>query len=294
MPSNLRSKVDRPQTVSFDFVPRLPMDYCRRGTSLLCVALGIFCVTFGWVSNADASSYIGVTSTQIESLSRALECLHHDIGRYPTDEEGLTLLVTPPERLAERWEGPYLKKAVPLDPWEHGYVYHYPARYGNGPFDLYSFGKNGIDDRGDKDDIVSWRPINEEYYGGLSKSRKIVNYLFELGAALAWIAILMRRVGISSLSAPGRFAFANILLGGAVVFSWPCYWSWESTSIPAWEMGVVLCLLLSSLQGGLLSISAIRRGTTSRGKGILCAGMNMMSFMIATQWFMFIASRPLL
>ncbi len=40
-----------------------------------------------------------------------------------------------------KWAGPYLRKAVPLDPWEKPYVYKMPGEKGD--FDLLSFGKDG-------------------------------------------------------------------------------------------------------------------------------------------------------
>ena len=62
-------------------------------------------------------------AVQIEQLSSALELFVLDVGRYPTAREGLAALVERPQG-AERWNGPYLRKAeVPLDPWGYPYVY---------------------------------------------------------------------------------------------------------------------------------------------------------------------------
>ena len=72
------------------------------------------------------------------------EALRLDIGRYPTVQEGLTLLNKAPSdpALASRWRGPYLDEAVPLDPWSKPYQYALPGRDGQ-PFALYSLGADG-------------------------------------------------------------------------------------------------------------------------------------------------------
>ena len=90
-------------------------------------------------------SYLGrseaaVAKAQIEAFAKALDAYRLDVGRYPTNEQGLNALVTPPPNEA-RWRGPYLGKAVPNDPWGKSYVYRAP---GTGrDFDLLSYGKDG-------------------------------------------------------------------------------------------------------------------------------------------------------
>lgn len=60
---------------------------------------------------------------QIRSLEAALETMRLDIGRLPTEQEGLDVLVqADPSQLAG-WAGPYLDKALPSDPWARPYVY---------------------------------------------------------------------------------------------------------------------------------------------------------------------------
>ncbi len=63
---------------------------------------------------------------QIDALEKALDHYRLDAGRYPTAEQGLAALVERPKD-EPRWAGPYLKKAVPKDPWGHSYVYRIPA-----------------------------------------------------------------------------------------------------------------------------------------------------------------------
>lgn len=75
--------------------------------------------------------------TQIHMLSTALELFYLDIGRYPTEEEGLKALVQKPGNLPD-WGGPYLEKEVPKDPWGHDYGYKIPGE--KSPYDLISYG----------------------------------------------------------------------------------------------------------------------------------------------------------
>ncbi len=92
---------------------------------------------------------------QVERLSGILDLYRLDVGRYPDESEGLQALVTRPAG-AERWNGPYVKKAEQLiDPWGNPYVYRYPGE--NGEFDLYSLGKDGSEGgEGEAADVTSW------------------------------------------------------------------------------------------------------------------------------------------
>jgi general secretion pathway protein G len=89
-------------------------------------------------------SKITTTQTQIRMFKGALETMRLDIGRFPTQEEGLQLLTTAPadDRIKARWRGPYLDEAVPLDPWSSPYQYSLPGT-GAQPYALYSFGADG-------------------------------------------------------------------------------------------------------------------------------------------------------
>lgn len=86
-------------------------------------------------------SEVTIARAQIEGLEKALDTYRLDVGRYPTSEEGLTALLIKPTGAAEKWNGPYLSKAVPLDPWGHPYVYRSPGK--DRPFDVISYGKDG-------------------------------------------------------------------------------------------------------------------------------------------------------
>jgi len=85
-------------------------------------------------------SEVQVARAQVESLEKALDQFRLDMRRYPTAEEGLQALVDKPSNAAG-WSGPYLKKAVPMDPWGHSYVYRTPGA--KGEFDLFSYGRDG-------------------------------------------------------------------------------------------------------------------------------------------------------
>ncbi|BCF93034.1 MULTISPECIES: type II secretion system major pseudopilin GspG [Paraburkholderia] len=94
-----------------------------------------------------------MAKAQISGLEKALDTFRLDVGRYPTTEEGLTALVTKPATVTQ-WNGPYLKKEVPLDPWGHPYQYQSPGA--NSEIDLRSYGKDGQPGgTGDNADISS-------------------------------------------------------------------------------------------------------------------------------------------
>lgn len=91
--------------------------------------------------------------TQIELLGQALDGFRLDVGRYPNTSEGLNSLVTNPG--AEGWDGPYLKKALPKDPWGKPYQYQSPGTHGD--YDLFSYGGDGAaGGDGENKDVASW------------------------------------------------------------------------------------------------------------------------------------------
>lgn len=90
------------------------------------------------------SSKVQTAETQIKLLRGAIETMRLDISVYPTTEQGLAMLVTPPQdsNLRRKWRGPYLEDAVPDDPWGNPYQYSVPGKDGR-PFGIYSFGADG-------------------------------------------------------------------------------------------------------------------------------------------------------
>ena len=92
---------------------------------------------------------------QIERLSSVLDLYRLEVGRYPTQEEGLEALIeSPPD--AEAWNGPYVKKANALtDPWRRPYIYQIPGEHGD--YDMSSLGADGQEGgEGEDKDVTSW------------------------------------------------------------------------------------------------------------------------------------------
>lgn len=77
---------------------------------------------------------------QISEIEQGLDLFKLDVGRYPTDAEGLRALADQPST-APGWHGPYLKKGLPSDPWGAAYLYKNPGR--NGGPDVFSLGADG-------------------------------------------------------------------------------------------------------------------------------------------------------
>ena len=78
---------------------------------------------------------------QIADFEKTLDLYKLDVGRYPTTEEGLNALVTKPAA-ANGWNGPYIKDAIPADPWGKPYAYTSPAA--NGGYEILSLGGDGV------------------------------------------------------------------------------------------------------------------------------------------------------
>lgn len=91
---------------------------------------------FGQVGKSE----VNAAKAQIDALEKALDQYRLDTGTYPTNELGLNALVQRPPNEA-KWNGPYLRKGVPLDPWGKPYLYKMPGE--KGEYDLISYGKDG-------------------------------------------------------------------------------------------------------------------------------------------------------
>jgi general secretion pathway protein G len=99
-------------------------------------------------------SEVKTAKAQIDALEKALDQYRIDTSHYPTTEQGLAALNTKPADEA-RWDGPYLKKAVPNDPWGKPYQYRTPGEHGE--IDLFSYGRDGIPGgTGNDADINNW------------------------------------------------------------------------------------------------------------------------------------------
>jgi general secretion pathway protein G len=133
----------------------------QRGFNLL--ELLVVLVIIGLLVSYVAPRYFGqvgkseikAARAQINSLEKALDQYRLDLGRYPSSEEGLAALNTAPGGGTARWQGPYLKKAVPADPWGQAYQYRFPGE--RGEFDLYSWGPDSKPGgEGEAADIGNW------------------------------------------------------------------------------------------------------------------------------------------
>ncbi len=94
-------------------------------------------------------------SIQIENLAATLDLYRLEVGRYPSQDEGLEALVRQPPG-SETWNGPYLRKdAMLIDPWGSPYIFRIPGEHWE--YDLYSLGSDGAEGGdGERRDVTSW------------------------------------------------------------------------------------------------------------------------------------------
>jgi general secretion pathway protein G len=132
----------------------------QRGFTLL--ELLVVMVIIGLLAGIVAPQYFAqlgksnakVARAQIESFGQALDQYRLDVGQYPTTEQGLAALRSAPQGQA-RWQGPYLKREIPNDPWSKPYVYVAPGTHAE--YDLSSLGSDGqAGGEGEAADVVSW------------------------------------------------------------------------------------------------------------------------------------------
>ncbi len=126
---------------------KTPMRRINTGFTLLelLVVIAIIGLLAAYVGPRYASqldrSEVASARTQVEAIARALESYRLDNGAYPSAASGLAALRSRPAN-QPRWNGPYLQKDVPLDPWGNPYVYRPVAANGR-DFELYSLGRDG-------------------------------------------------------------------------------------------------------------------------------------------------------
>lgn len=93
--------------------------------------------------------------SQIAMLLTSLDSYRLDIGRYPSESQGLKILFKNTDNL-DNWKGPYVVKDIPLDPWNNPYIYKNPGEHGE--IDLLSYGADGqAGGEGENSDIGSWQ-----------------------------------------------------------------------------------------------------------------------------------------
>jgi len=93
---------------------------------------------------------------QIGLFKTPLNMYQLDIKSYPTTDQGLAALREVPADVPnpDKWQGPYLDRPVPLDPWDNEYLYESPGTHNPRSYDVWSMGPDGID--GTEDDIGNW------------------------------------------------------------------------------------------------------------------------------------------
>jgi general secretion pathway protein G len=100
------------------------------------------------------SSKQKAAKAQISMFETGIDTYRLDVGKYPTTQQGLRALREKPDGV-ENWDGPYLAKEVPDDPWGRAYVYEHPGKHGD--YDIISLGADGNYGGEDEDkDVVSW------------------------------------------------------------------------------------------------------------------------------------------
>ena len=136
----------------------------RRGFTLLelLVVMVIIGLLVGYVGpryfSQIGKSEVKAARAQIDALGKALDQFRLDVRQYPSTEQGLAALIERPSNVANeaKWDGPYLTKAVPPDPWGNPYVYTMPGEHGE--YDLLSYGKDGKPGGdGEAAEITSWQ-----------------------------------------------------------------------------------------------------------------------------------------
>ena len=141
------------------------MDCLQRRTAMrgftlveILVVLAILGLLAGLVGPQVLNHFAGAqhktARLQVKEIESAAEIFKLDVGRFPSAEEGLEALVTKPATVTG-WNGPYLKKGIPNDPWGHPYRYDNPGKHGE--IDIYSLGAdNAPGGEGKNADVGNW------------------------------------------------------------------------------------------------------------------------------------------
>lgn len=127
----------------------------------LMVAVAVIALLAGLIAPAlfrnVADARVAAAKADLATIGLALEAYALTSGGYPTTDQGLAALVSPPRQASSAWRGPYLKGDVPRDPWGIPYVYSYPGRENLLSYDLLSRGKDGKEGgTGEDADLRAW------------------------------------------------------------------------------------------------------------------------------------------
>lgn len=122
---------------------------------LVLVILGVLAaIVVPKFSGRTEQARVTAAQSQISTFSTALDAFEVDNGYYPKGSGGLNDLVTAP-RDAQNWRGPYMKDAIPVDPWGNAYLYECPGKNNTSGYDISSSGPDGRANT--DDDIKNWR-----------------------------------------------------------------------------------------------------------------------------------------
>ena len=90
---------------------------------------------------AFGGAQVKTTNAQLSLLTSSVDQFKLSVGRYPTADEGLRVLLEKPQSDSDKWTGPYLnKEAVPKDGWGHDFVYQLDEKWG---YRILSYGADG-------------------------------------------------------------------------------------------------------------------------------------------------------
>lgn len=140
------------------------MPATRRGFTL--IELIVVLIVIGLLAGLVAPQILGrvaearttTARAQVELLGVALENYRLDNGAYPSTAQGLEALRTKPGAAPSprNWKGPYIKKPVPVDPWDRPYIYRSPGIQDRQGFELMTLGRDGKPGGEDEDrDVTS-------------------------------------------------------------------------------------------------------------------------------------------
>ncbi len=119
---------------------------------LVVVIIGILVgVALPRLAGRKRQAEISATRADIENIGTALRLFELDVGEYP---RSLQELLTAPGGSGTDWNGPYLQKGMPRDPWGHEYLYAAPGTHNPHGYDLKSYGPDGTESA---DDITNWQ-----------------------------------------------------------------------------------------------------------------------------------------
>jgi general secretion pathway protein G len=120
---------------------------------LILVGIYFFAGFGGGLFSDNSQAKQQAAKSQMELFETALDTYRLDVGEYPTTEQGLDALRTKPSD-EEKWDGPYLPKLVPKDPWDYPYTYR---RTDNGEVEMISLGADGTEGGEGKNRDISSR-----------------------------------------------------------------------------------------------------------------------------------------